>query len=290
MRVIAVGRFDGVHLGHRHLLSQARALAQARGCALLAYTFPPDPPALLPLAVKVRLLRELVDEVEVVPLAQVRDLGAEEFLRQEIRERLGGCVLVMGPDHRFGRAREAGPEQARALGKKLGLEVWVVEPFQLDGEVVSARLVRELIARGAVERAARLLGRPPLLVGRIVSGAGLARQLGFPTLNLALDPVLVRPADGVYVAWAFWPGGQAPGLFYQGRRPTFPGLPASAEVHLFSPPPPGLEELEVQLLAWLRPDQAFSSPQDLVRQIERDVAQAHQLLDECAPPRPLLWV
>ncbi|MFN3346513.1 MAG: riboflavin biosynthesis protein RibF, partial [Candidatus Bipolaricaulaceae bacterium] len=135
--MIAVGRFDGVHLGHRHLLSQARAVAQAHGCPLLAYTFPPDPPALLPLSAKVRLLRELADEVEVAPFAQVRELRAEEFLRQEIQERLGGCALVMGPDHRFGRAREADPEQAKKLGEKLGLEVWVVEPFQLDGQVVS---------------------------------------------------------------------------------------------------------------------------------------------------------
>lgn len=290
MRVVAVGRFDGVHLGHRHLLFQARAFAHSHGCSLLAYTFPPEPPALLPLSLKERLLRELADEVEVVPLARVRELGAEEFLRREIQERLEGCALVMGPDHRFGRDREAGPEQARALGKKLGLEVLVVEPFQLDGEVVSASLVRALMAQGAVDRAARLLGRPPVLVGRVVPGAGLAHRLGFPTLNLELDPTLVRPADGVYVAWAFWPGGHAPGLFYQGRRSTFPGLSPSAEVHLFSPPPPALKELEVQLLVRLRPDQAFPSPQALVQQIEQDVAQARALLAEFAPPRPLLWV
>lgn len=288
MRVVAVGRFDGVHLGHRHLLAQARALAQARRGSLLAYTFPPEPPALLPLAAKVRLLAALADEVEVVPWERVRDLGAEEFLREEIGGRLGGRALVMGPDHRFGRGREAGPEQARALGERLGLEVLVVEPLRLEGEVVSARRIRELLARGEVERAARLLGRPPALLGRVVPGAGLARRLGFPTLNLALDPVLLRPADGVYLAWAFWPGGGGPGLFYQGKRPTFPGLPPSAEVHLFAPPPAGVAEVEVHLLAFLRPDQAFPTPEALAQQIARDAARAQALLAEVEPPRSLL--
>lgn len=290
MRVIAVGRFDGVHLGHRHLLGQARAWAHARGCSLLAYTFPPEPPALLPLPAKVRLLGEEADEVEVVPWERVRDLGAEEFLREEIQGRLKGCALVMGPDHRFGRGREAGPAQARELGEKLGLAVVVVEALQVDGRVVSARRIRELIGQGEVDEAARLLGRPPTLWGRVVPGVGLARRLGFPTLNLALDPLLVRPADGVYLAWSFWPGGGAPGLFYHGKRPTFPGLPPSAEVHLFSPPPPDLAEVEVHLLARLRPDQVFPSPEALARQIERDVAQARALLADRGPPRPLVWV
>ncbi len=288
--VVAVGRFDGVHLGHQRLLSKAKELAQRRGWSVLAYTFPPEFPALLSLPAKVALLRRLVDEVEVVEWERVRELSPQAFLREEVVGRLGGRALVMGPDHRFGRGREAGPEQARELGKKLGLEVWVVEPFQLDGEVVSASLVRELIVQGAVERAARLLGRPPVLVGRVIPGAGLARKLGFPTINLELDPILVHPADGVYAAWAFWPGGQAPGLFYQGKRPTFPSLPPSAEVHLFSPPPLALEEIEVHLLAWLRPDQAFPSTTALAQQIERDVAQARALLAEFAPPRPLLWL
>lgn len=288
MRVIVVGRFDGVHLGHGHLLSQARALAQARGCPLLAYTFPPEPPALLTLSLKVRLLRDWADEVEVVPLARVQELEAAEFLRTEIRGRLRGCALVMGPDHRFGRGRQAGPEQARKLGDELGLEVLVVEPLQLDGEVVSARRIRELLAQGEVDRAARFLGRPPVLVGRVVPGVGLARRLGFPTLNLELEPVLVRPADGVYVAWAFWPGGHSPGLFYHGKRPTFPTLPPSTEVHLFSPPPPALAGVEVHLLARLRPDQTFPSPQALVHQVEQDVEKARALLSGLTPPRPLL--
>lgn len=291
MRVVVVGRFDGVHLGHRHLLREARRIAEDQGCSLLAYTFPPQPPALLPLALKERLLRELADEVEVVPWERVRDLRAEEFLREEVVKRLGGCAIVMGPGHRFGWGREADHNMARELGERLGLSVHVVEPFLVDGEAVSARRIREFLLQGEVERAMRFLGRPPVLLGRPVPGAGLARKLGFPTLNLGLDPVLLRPRDGVYLAWAFWPGGGGPGLFYHGKRPTFPGLPPSTELHLFSPPPPALEQqVEVHLLAFLRPDQAFPSPAALAERIAEDVARARELLSRMAPPKPLLWV
>lgn len=287
-RVVAVGRFDGVHLGHQHLLSFGKALASGKGWSFLAYTFPPEFPALLPLFTKLRLLRQFADEVEVVPWEKVRNLSAEEFLKEEVVGRLGGRALVMGEDHRFGRDRAGSPELAQALGKELGLEVHVVPPFRLGGEIVSSRKIRELISAGEVERAGKLLGRAPILFGRGVKGVGLARTLGFPTINLELDPVLIRPKDGVYLAWAFWPGGGGPGLFYHGRRPTFPNLPPSAELHLLSAPPASQPELlEIHLLRFLRPDMMFPSPEALAERIRQDVEEARRTLALLAPPRPL---
>ncbi len=287
-RVVAVGRFDGVHLGHQHLLSFGKDLASRRGWSFLAYTFPPESPALLPLSLKLHLLRQFADEVEVVDWERVRDLSPEEFLGKEVVGRLEGRAVVMGKDHRFGRGRAGSPELARTLGDELGLEVHVVPPFLLGGEIVSSRKIRELIRAGEVERAGRLLGRPPVLFGREVKGAGLARTLGFPTINLELDPVLIRPKDGVYLAWAFWPGGGGPGLFYHGKRPTFPDLPPSAELHLLSPPPASLPELlEIHLLRFLRPDISFPSPEALAERIRLDVEEARRILDSLAPPRPL---
>lgn len=288
-RVVAVGRFDGVHLGHQHLLGQGRRLAQARGWSLLAYTFPPEGLALLPLVAKVRLLQAWADEVAVVPWEEVWELGAEEFLRREVQERWDGRAIVLGRDHHFGHGREADARRAQELGQALGLEVLVVPPLEMGGAPVSARRIREALAQGRVEEAAALLGRPPVLFGQPVPGAGLARQLGFPTINLALEELVQRPGDGVYAAWAYWPGGGSPGLFYLGRRPTFPSLPPSAEIHVLRPPPALTgETVEVHLLRFLRPDQRFASPEELARQIEVDKAEATRLLQTLHPPQPVL--
>lgn len=286
--MIVVGRFDGVHLGHRHLLCAARKIAEERKWSLLSYTFPPEPPALLPLSAKLRLLQELADEVEVVPWEAVRELSAEDFLKKEVRDRLSGRALVMGPDHRFGRDREGDTRLAQKLGPRLGLLVHVVPPFSLGGEVVGSRRIRELISAGEVKKAWELLGRPPALFGHPIRGAGLATGLGFPTINLALDPLLLRPKDGVYLAWVFWGAGNAPGLFYHGKRPTFPELPPSSELHLLFPlgTPPSF--LEIHLLRFIRPDTRFPSKEALVERIQLDVEEARKMLREVAPPRPIL--
>jgi riboflavin kinase/FMN adenylyltransferase len=287
-RVVAVGRFDGVHLGHQRLLSFGRELAEKKGWSFLAYTFPPEPPALLPLPVKIRLLRQFASEVEVVEWEKVRNLSPQEFLEKEVLERLSGRALVMGMDHRFGRDRAGDPELAKKLGKELGLEIQVVPPLSLGGEIVSSRRIRELVSLGEVERAGELLGRPPVLFGRGIKGLGMGKTLGFPTINLELDPLLVRPREGIYMAWAFWPNGNGPALFYHGKRPTFPGLPPSTELHLLSPPPPALPEvLEVHLLRFLRADTRFPSAEALVQRIKQDVDEAKKALAMIRPPAPL---
>lgn len=289
-RVLAVGRFDGVHLGHQHLLSFAKKVSTERGWSFLVYTFPPEFPALLTLPAKVRVLQAFADEVEVADWERIRELSAEEFLKEEVVKRLRGRVLVMGPDHRFGKNRSGDPLLAQKIGKDLGLEVYVLPPFSLGGEIVSSSRIRELVSLGEVEKAREFLGRPPVLFGHPQKGAGLAKTLGFPTINLALDPVLIRPRDGVYLAWAFWPEGGGPGLFYHGKRPTFPDLPPSAELHLLCEPPASLPEaLEVHLLRFIRPDMRFSSPEALVEQVKKDINETHRALAQIVPPRPILF-
>lgn len=286
--MVAVGRFDGVHLGHQYLLSFGRELAERKGWSFLAYTFPPEPPALLPLPVKIHLLRRFASEVEVVEWEEVRNLSPQEFLEKEVVGGLSGRALVMGVDHRFGRDRAGDPELAKKLGKELGLEVHVVPPLSLGGEIVSSRRIRELVNLGEVERARELLGRPPVLFGRGIKGVGIGKTLGFPTINLELDPLMVRPREGIYMAWAFWPNGNGPALFYHGKRPTFPGLPPSTELHLLSPPPPALPEvLEVHLLRFLRADMRFPSAKALVQRIKQDVDEAKKALAMIRPPAPL---
>ncbi|MFO8033836.1 MAG: riboflavin kinase [Candidatus Bipolaricaulota bacterium] len=289
MRVVAVGRFDGVHLGHRALLESARKLAERRELRLTAYTFPATPPALLTTEAKESLLARLADEVLVVGWNAVHNMDAEAFLRRELAGRLAARALVMGTNHRFGTGRQGDPELARRLAPELGMEVQVVPALELAGGPVSARRIRELLRSGQVAQARGLLGRPPILWGTPVSGAGVGRELGWPTINLQLSPEILLPAYGVYVAWAQHTAGRAPALFYLGSRPTFPGLSSSAELHLLQQPahPPG-DLVEVHLLSYLRGDHRFPDVESLKEQIRRDADLANDELSRSAAPASVL--
>jgi len=289
MRVVAVGRFDGVHRGHQHLLARARELARELGASTCAYTFPPQPGALLPLPAKRRLLLGLCDEVVVRPWEEVRHLSPEDFVESELKGKLAAVGVVLGSNHRFGRDAAGDAGLLKELGRRLDLVVRVVEPLEEGGEPISSRRIRALVREGRVEEAAGLLGRPHLTVGDRVRGAGLAGRLGFPTVNLRPWPGLVEPRAGVYAAWAHWRGGGGAGLFYHGARGTFPELPPSTELHLFSPPRPEPEgPVEVWLASFLRPDRTFPSERELVAAIREDVARAERALAGSPPPPPLV--
>lgn len=288
MRAVAVGRFDGVHVGHQALLAAGRRFAQARGLRLMAFTFPPYRPALLPLAAREKLLRALADEVYVCPWEDVRHLDAEAFLRDVVVDQLDGVGLIVGHDHRFGAGRGGDLALVRRLSGPLGLEVVPVPPVHHGGSPVSARRIRALVQRGAVADAAVLLGRPVMLFGDPVRGAGLAHRLGYPTVNLALWPGTVAPAPGVYAAHAYRDRHAHRALFYIGDRPTFPGLGASAEVHFLDAPPAGSGSVEVHLWSRLRPDRAFPSSEALVEQMGQDRREAEALLTARMPETPVL--
>ena len=286
-RIIAVGKFDGVHLGHRVLLKEGKAWAREKGVRFTVFTFPLKNEALLPLSARVKLLEGYADEVLVSDLARLRGLSAREFL-ELLRRDYGLRGLIMGPGHRFGKGREGTPDYARAWGERAGVEVRVLRPFLCQGKPVSARHIRDHLRRGEVREARLLLGRYPVLLGGRTPGAGLGRALGYPTVNLELPPEQLRPRRGVYLAWAFWAGGGGPGLFYLGDRPTFPQLPPAAEVHLFEAPRPEPGgTVEVHLMEFLREDRRFPTEEALVEQIGRDVARGRELLGTLPAPEPL---
>ncbi|MGC9529669.1 MAG: riboflavin kinase [Candidatus Bipolaricaulaceae bacterium] len=286
---MAVGRFDGVHLGHQHLLAAGRERAGQDGIPLAVYTFPPRTEALLPLAAKRRLLAAHADEVIVRRWEEVRATSAEAFVQRELVGRLGARGVVIGPGHRFGAGARGDAALLGQLANRLNLSVHLVEPLRLGGTVVRGARIRDLVRAGQVEEAAGLLGRPPIVFGCPVAGAGLATALGFPTVNLQLPPRLVPPGPGVYAAWASWRGGSGSGLFYRGDRPTFPELGPSAELHLFAPPPERPRgTVEVALAAFLRGDQRFPNQAALTAQLQRDRERAQRALSGRPPPQPVL--
>ncbi len=285
--VVTIGTFDGVHLGHQSVLSTARSTAARHGAECLAYTFdvPPrvitaeeEPRLLLLPSTKRRLLERWVDRVLEAAFDDVRELDATSFVRDVLVGELKTSSVVVGTSFRFGRDRAGDVTQLAGLAALMGLELTVVRPLVVGGAPVSSTRIRALLESGEIAQAASLLGRPPVLLGPVVRGDGIGRTLGFATANLSLDRRLLLPRYGVYLSRAFGGGLRSVALTYVGVRPTLPGSPVRCEVHLLEDPQRELagETLEVHLLSFLRPDQAFASLSDLRHQMRIDLKRARR--------------
>jgi riboflavin kinase/FMN adenylyltransferase len=275
-KVVAVGSFDGVHLGHRFLLRQALSEAKALKEPFLVYTF--DPPTkvftrgegfLMDLTEKVEALREVgVELILAVPFNEAFARRPAEAFLEDLRA-LGASRIYVGEDFRFGQGRAGGPE---ALEKVAPTRV--VPLLALGGEAVKSSRIRALLREGRVEEARHLLGRPYGAYGVVVEGDRVGRRLGFPTANLAVHPLKVLP-PGVFAVEAEGAFGRYKGVANVGTRPTLGGGERRLEVHLlgFAGELYG-EEVRVRFLKRLREERRFSSPEALREQIAEDVAAA----------------
>ncbi len=213
--VVAIGKFDGVHSGHRAVIDRARVDAAAIDARVVAVTFDRNPlsllrpeicpPELVSVEQKVDLLATAgVDAVLVLRFDQdLASLTAREFVEHVLVDALGIETVMVGDDFRFGRGGAGDPDLLRTLGAEFGFHVDVVDDVraQASGRRVSSTWVRELLAEGEVEGAARLLGRPHSVRGEVVHGLKRGRELGYPTANLSPDAEGLIPADGVYAGW-----------------------------------------------------------------------------------------
>jgi len=209
--VVTVGAFDGLHIGHQHIIKELIRHARETGRLSAVVTFHPHPRAVLrpwlspkvlttPGEKAVLLAQMGLDILVLVSFTpEVARMPAREFVRL-LRERLRMEELWVGRDFALGRGREGNVPALQAMGEQLGFHVQVFEPVTVDGRPVSSTEVRELLATGQVDEARRLLGRPYSLAGEVVSGARRGRCLGFPTANLAVRPERALPPDGVYGA------------------------------------------------------------------------------------------
>lgn len=287
--VVTLGVFDGVHRGHRRVLSRARELTRPAGGEVVVVTFHQHPRAVTvgvapPLITSldhrlVLLSREGVDATVVLHFdAALREMPAERFVEEILVARIGARALVLGHDSHFGKDRRGDAALARRLLEPRGVPVECIDAVRLpDGRVVSSSSIREAVAKDDIAAAEELLGRPPALYGTVVKGDGRGRALGWPTANLDLGGEL-RPPRGVY-GGAVDLGGRAwPVVVNIGGRPTFhpEGTAAdTVEVHvigwsgdLYGHP------LEVRLLGRIRDERRFSGADELKAQIARDVAEA----------------
>lgn len=288
---LAIGVFDGVHLGHRAVIDLATASASQSGGEPVVVTFDPHPAAVLrPEAApalltcreqKLRLFRETgVRHALLLRFdREMAALPAEEFLGRLARAASRLASVAVGPDWRFGAGRAGDAELLRRFGAARGFAVHVAAPVEIDGERVSSTAIRGMIAAGELARAARFLGRNFSIYGRVVHGAGRGREIGFPTANV--EPVNgLLPPDGVYAATVLAGGAPFPAVLNLGARPTVEAAGRRAlEAHLldFEGDLYG-REIEVVFEAFLRPERRFESVAALSRQIREDVAGARRAL------------
>jgi len=287
---VALGVFDGVHLGHRAILGAAVAHARATGAPALACTFEPNPlevlqPDRAPLPITTLDERlELIAACGVdgtIVLTFTRELAAvepEAFVKDVLVERLAARQVVVGFNHRFGRGARGDAALLRELGARMGFNVDIIAPLTVDGVPVSSTAIRTALGRGDIDAAARMLGRAYTLPGTVVAGAGRGRTLGFPTANVAPSrPVLVAP--GVY-ACTFEMAGQRRGAVVNvGVRPTFGEATLAVEAYLldFSGDLYG-QTVRLTFVSRVREERRFPSVDALRAQIADDVEMARRRL------------
>ena len=289
--VVCIGAFDGLHLGHRALVGHVRERARAAGLAAVALSFEPlpreffgreqSPPRLLLPRAKFEGLRALgMDVVGLLRFnAAMAAMSAEDFVERVLVQRLSAREVWVGPEFRFGHGRRGGLALLQALGEKQGFSAGAIAPVVAGGMRVSSTALRQQLAAGDLDGAALELGRRYAISGKVVRGRQLGRQLGYPTANLRLAGK--RPAlSGIYATWVHGidPGPRA-SVSSLGTRPTVQGVEPLLEAHVFDFDGDLYgRRIEVEFVAKLRDEEKFDDLPALVRQMDRDAAQARRVL------------
>lgn len=288
-----IGFFDGVHLGHVHLLEELKSIAQQRGLKSMAVTFPEHPRQILQSDYRPRLLSTPDDKMRLLeqtgidycfPLhftSALAVLDAETFMTDFLQKRLGVSTLLVGHDHHFGHDTSLTVDDYRHIGDRIGMEVIPADAYLYQGTPVSSSRIRRELVAGNVKAANEMLGYRYTISGTVIHGLQNGRKMGFPTANLGPYCEFMQiPADGVYSALAAVDGETWPAMLNIGFRPTFQGNARTIEAHLL-----GFDrdiyfhELKLEFVDYLRPERRFSSPQQLAAQLEADRDKVRQTVN-----------
>ena len=288
--LITIGVFDGVHLGHKHLISQLKELARQqclRSIIITFHTHPQEtltpgshPPFLTDAAEKAALLKnEGADAVILLHFTpELAQLSAREFITL-LRNRLRLQGLVIGPDFALGRNNEGNIPTLQKLGEEMGFTVTVIPPVRANGDIVSSTAIRRSLAEGDMEKVSRLMGRPFELHGKVVRGQGRGAGLGFPTVNLNILPGQAVPGDGVYATRAYVNDQTYPSITNVGMNPTFGNTERTIESYLIDFQNNLYEhEVRIEFIRKMRDEIKFENAGELARQIAEDIRQTRTIL------------
>ncbi|HEX4979055.1 MAG TPA: bifunctional riboflavin kinase/FAD synthetase [Acidimicrobiales bacterium] len=299
--VVTIGVYDGVHLGHRALISRVRHMAAELGAASAVVTFDRHPATVVRPDSAPKLLTDLPQRLELLgstgvdatlvihfDAARARE-SAEDFVSEILVGCLRARAVVVGHDFHFGHNRGGNVAMLQEMGAELGFDVLGISLVADDTpahEVVSSTRVRALLAAGDVAGAAALLGRPHEIRGLVHDGDKRGRDLGFPTANVAVPDEIMLPADGIYAGWYQRPDGVVhPAAISLGRRPTFYEASDHSLLEAYLLDFDGDlygEEARVRFVARLRGEVRFDSVEDLVAQMARDVSDTRDVLSRRA--------
>jgi len=288
--LLTIGVFDGVHLGHKYLLAQLKERAKQENLLNGVVTFRQHPQAVLLPQARLSYLTDLDQRIKllenegidtIITLSFTRELAqlsTHQFVGL-LKKYLRMCGLVIGPDFALGRNRKGNANTLRTLGRDMGFSVTVIPPVVVNGEAVSSTAIRNALAEGDMARVHSMVGRFFNLHGRVISGEGRGKELGFPTANLGINSQQALPADGVYATQAYIDGKAYQSITNIGRRPTFGGGERVVEVyvldyrkHLYG------QELEVDIIERLRSEQQFDTADELKKQLAKDIRQGRTIL------------
>ena len=288
--VMTIGVFDGVHVGHRHLLAHLRSEADKHNMRSGVVTFKSHPEDTITtdhkllwlggLDTRIKLIQSLGIDIAIALsfTPELRQLSPREFI-QKLQKYLKMRALIIGPDFAMGKNRQGNYDQLRSLGQELHFSIEVVPPFVVDDQVVSSSLIREILSRGEMGKVARLLGRVYSLDGKIVSGDRWGRTMGFPTANLEANAVQAMPRDGVYATITHTEGKVLPSVTNIGFRPTFGGKTRTIETYIINYQNDLLnKDFSVDFIQRLRDERHFDSIEELRQQISLDIEQAKPIL------------
>jgi riboflavin kinase / FMN adenylyltransferase len=292
--VVALGNFDGVHLGHQAVVRRAVEEGRRREAKVVAATFDPHPRVVLAPGSEPRLLTTLemrreellgygVDEVWAIMFDEALSRKSpEEFVRDVLVGEIGASAVVVGENFRFGHRAAGDFRELERLMRGFGGEAYAVPVRSEDGEApISSTRIRRLVGEGEVAEAAKLLGRPYVLRGEVIMGDKRGRTIGFPTANVLADPALVVPARGVYAGFVRVGKDTYAACTNIGVAPTFERRESRVEAYLL-----GFEgdlygrEVDVSFLQRIREEKRFSGVEELKTQISRDVEAARRITND----------
>ena len=279
-----IGFFDGVHLGHRHLLEHLKNVAAERGLKSMAVTFIEHPRQILQSDYRPKLLLAPETKISMIgntgvdlclPLHFTSELSlmdARNFMEYFLQKKIGVSTLLVGHDHHFGHDINSTADDYRRIGQDIGMDVIISDALNYMGTPISSSRIRRELTNGNIKEVNDMLGYRYTITGTVIHGMQNGRKMGFPTANLGpYCEYMHIPADGVYSALATVDGETWPAMLNIGFRPTFQGNARTIEAHLLDfDRDIYFHELSLQFVDFLRPEKRFDSPDSLARQLDSD--------------------